>query len=119
MAAWPDIHLREPPFSGLSGLYPAVLLDRGNGCARICCAREKVFPHLLIRAVPGTAWETLSSSGDSVKSVRSTLLSGTFRRFAIGIYLAASLAFCSNALGAPNDDKSLKEALHKDLQNYL
>lgn len=54
-----------------------------------------------------------------MKSVRSILLSGTFRRFAIGIYLAASLAFCSNALGAPNDDKSLKEALHKDLQNYL
>ena len=54
-----------------------------------------------------------------MKSVRSILLSGTFRRFAIGIYLAASLAFCSNALGAPHDDKPLKEELHKDLQNYL
>jgi D-alanyl-D-alanine carboxypeptidase len=41
------------------------------------------------------------------------------RRFAIGIYLAASLAFCSNALAAPNDDTALKEALHKDLQTYL
>jgi D-alanyl-D-alanine carboxypeptidase len=31
----------------------------------------------------------------------------------------ASLACCSSALGAPKNDKTLKEALHKNLQNYL
>lgn len=54
-----------------------------------------------------------------MNSVRSVIPSGTFRRFATGIYLAASLAVCSSALGASPDDKTLKEALHKDLQDYL
>jgi D-alanyl-D-alanine carboxypeptidase len=31
----------------------------------------------------------------------------------------ASLAFCSSVVGAPNSDKTLREALHKDLRNYL
>ena len=54
-----------------------------------------------------------------MKSVRSILLSAAFRWFTTVIYLAASLGFCSSVLGAPKNDKTLKEALHKDLQNYL
>jgi D-alanyl-D-alanine carboxypeptidase len=80
---------------------------------------RRYSPILIIRPVPALHRKPLSNSGDSMKSVRPIFLSAIFRRFAIGICLAASLAFCSNALGAPNDDKALKEALHEDLQNYL
>jgi D-alanyl-D-alanine carboxypeptidase len=54
-----------------------------------------------------------------MRSVRLITPSGAFRRVAVGVCLAASLAVCSHALGAPPEDKALKAALHKDLQDYL
>lgn len=54
-----------------------------------------------------------------MKALPASLLSATFRRFAIGTCLVASLALCSDAFGASNNDEALKEALHKNLQNYL
>lgn len=54
-----------------------------------------------------------------MRSVRLVTPSGAFHRVAVCLCLAASLAVCSHALGTPDDDKDLKDALHQNLQDYL